>query len=285
MDERGPAGTATAGTTGAQPGAGVAGGGPAVTIRRAELDAVVFDLDGVITDTAAVHGAAWKRLFDDYLRARAERTGEPFVEFTTQDYRDHVDGKPRYDGVRDFLSSRGITLPEGDGGDETAAVPGEETVRGLGDRKNTFFNDHLREHGVDAYPTSVALLHALRDAGIGRAIASSSRNAVQVLQTAGLLDLFDAKMDGNDLEELGRPGKPAPDLFLVAAERLGVSPSRAAVVEDAVSGVEAGAAGRFRLVIGVDRHSDPEGLARWATVVVEDLGEVAVEGDPAVGGA
>lgn len=232
------------------------------------LDAVIFDLDGVITDTAVVHAAAWKRLFDGYLAARFGTDG--FRPFEEADYLAHVDGKPRYDGVRDFLASRGIALPEGDPSDP----PDRETVCGLGNRKDEYFQVALRD-GVDPYPSSVDLVRALREEGTAVAVVSSSRNAGAVLDAAGLGELFPVRVDGVDAHELGLAGKPDPALFLEAADRLGVDPDRAAVVEDALSGVEAGRRGRFRLVVGVDRADQAAELRQHgADVVVDDLGQL-----------
>ncbi|HUH08473.1 MAG TPA: HAD-IA family hydrolase [Egibacteraceae bacterium] len=234
---------------------------------------MIFDLDGVITDTASVHAAAWKRLFDEFLEARARTTSEKIKPYEHADYLRHIDGKPRYDGVRDFLSSRGIHLDDGDPSD----LPDLQTVCGLGNRKNQHFLAHIAEHGVRAYPSSVELVRALRRAGIGTGIISSSRNATAVLDAAGAREEFDVKIDGADAAALGLPGKPDPAVFLAAAERLGVAPSRAAVVEDAISGVEAGHRGRFALVIGVDRAGQAYQLrAAGADVVVDDLGRLAV---------
>lgn len=241
-----------------------------------DFDAVIFDLDGVITQTASVHAAAWKRLFDDFLRERARQTHGSFTPFDVDtDYPRYVDGKPRFDGVASFLQSRGIALPSGEPGDSEDA----ETVYGLGNRKNRYFHEHLESEGVEVFNSSVRLVRALRKAGIKTALASSSRNAAAVLAAAGLTDLFDARIDGNDLARLDLKGKPAPDLFLLAAEQLGVPPARAVVVEDAVSGVEAGRAGRFRHVIGVDRHGTPEALVKGgADIVVPDLAFLKVDG-------
>jgi beta-phosphoglucomutase family hydrolase len=236
------------------------------------FDAVLFDLDGVITDTAAVHARAWKTMFDAYLRQRADATGTPFEPFTIEgDYRTYVDGKPRYDGVRSFLQSRGIDLPEGTRTDPSEA----ETVCGLGNRKNKLVNRVLDDEGVAVYEGSVRLMHQLRDSGVRLGVVSSSRNCVAVLTAAGLLDLFDARVDGVVAAERGLPGKPAPDTFLAAARDLGATPERAVVVEDAISGVQAGRAGGFGLVIGVDRDGDAEALrSNGADVVVADLGEL-----------
>ena len=241
-----------------------------------EFDAAIFDLDGVVTRTARVHAAAWKHLFDDFLRARAGETGEPFRPFDADaDYATYVDGKPRFDGVASFLKSRGIELPWGEPGD----AEDKATIYGLGNRKNRYFRERLAHDGVDVFESSVRFLHELRETGIKTALVSSSRNAAAVLDTAGLTDLFDARIDGNDLARLALKGKPAPDLFLLAADRLGAAPKRAIVVEDAISGVEAGRAGGFAHVIGVDRRGVPEALRRaGADIVVPDLAFLALEG-------
>lgn len=237
------------------------------------VDAVIFDLDGVITDTASVHTAAWQRMFDRFLADRSERVGEDHTPFSEDDYYLHVDGKPRYDGVESFLASRGISLPRGDRGDP----PSAETVCGLGNRKDELFLERLRAQGVKSYPSSIVLLHRLRASDCGTAIISASRNCVDVLDAAGIADLFDAKVDGIDAGELGLKGKPDPAVFLEAARRLGVDPARAAVVEDALAGVEAGHRGGFALVIGVDRSGHGRELRqRGADVLVGDLGEVRV---------
>lgn len=234
--------------------------------------AVLFDLDGVITDTASVHSAAWKKMFDDFLADRAEQLGVPAAPFSIdEDYRRYVDGKPRYDGVRDFLESRGIELPEGSSDDE-ADVP---TVRGLGNRKNELVVRLIEEEGVATYPGSLALAHWLRGRQIPMAIVSSSANARAALDSAAITELFDVIVDGVVAAELGLPGKPAPDAFLLAAERLGVPPSAAVVVEDALVGVAAGAAGGFGLVVAVDRLGQAAALvSAGADVVVNDLAEL-----------
>ena len=243
-------------------------------LRTIGLDALIFDLDGVVTRTAAVHAAAWKRLFDDYLRQAADRAGNSFVPFDTDtDYPEFVDGKPRYDGVRSFLLSRGIELPDGDPGDP----PGGETICGLGNRKNALFNRALKAEGVAVYPGSVALIRAARAAGLRAAVVSSSRNCRQVLERAALADLFDTVIDGLYAADNGLPGKPAPDTFLKAAELLATIPARSAVFEDAIAGIEAGRAGRFALVIAVDRGAGHDALRRaGADFVVSDLGEFPI---------
>ena len=236
------------------------------------IRAGLFDLDGVITQTATLHAAAWKEMFDAFLRRRAAATGQPFVAFDTlADYGPYVDGKPRADGVRSFLASRGITLPEGDPDDP----PEAETVRGLGNRKNELVLQLIRSAGVTVYEGSVRYLHAARDAGLARAVVSSSANTLDVLRSAGLLDLFDTRIDGVVAVERGLRGKPAPDTFLAAANDLDVAPAQAAVFEDALAGVEAGRAGDFGFVVGVDRVGHAEALrARGADIVGTDLEEL-----------
>jgi beta-phosphoglucomutase family hydrolase len=236
------------------------------------IEAALFDLDGVLTQTAKVHNRAWKQMFDEYLRERARRTGEPFVPFDSgHDYDEYVDGKPRYDGVRSFLASRGIALPPGTPDDD----PGTETIDGLGNRKNELVLALIERDGVDAYEGSVRYVHAARDAGLRRAVVSSSANARDVLEAAGMLDLFDEIVDGNVAADEGLQGKPAPDTFLAGARKLGVAPDRAAVFEDALAGVEAGRAGRFGWVVGVDRVGHADALREHgASVVVDDLSEL-----------
>ena len=243
-------------------------------IRSGDLDAVVFDMDGVVTDTASVHAQAWARMFDRFLRGRAEMSGGSFSPFTDDDYRRFVDGKPRYDGVRSFLASRGISLPDGDPSDP----PDRDTVCGLGNRKDRDFLDHLRNEGIAPFPTTIALLERLRGAGVRTAIISASRNLDEVLAAAGVGDLFEVRVGGVETERLGLPGKPDPAVFVEAARRLAAEPGRSAVVEDALAGVEAGRRGGFRLVIGVDRTGHRSDLeAAGADVVVGDLGEVTVD--------
>jgi beta-phosphoglucomutase family hydrolase len=237
---------------------------------RPRLAAAVFDLDGVVTLTAHVHRAAWKEVFDAYLRARAERSGEPFRPFTDADYAAYVDGRPRRDGIRAFLASRGITLPEGDPSDP----PGADTVHGLAERKNRIFRDRLRTMGVTVDHEAVRFVRELRAAGVRVGMASSSRNAARILEAAGLQDLFDARVDGALSDELGLRGKPEPDIFLECLRRLGVpDPGRALLVEDSVAGVEAGRRGGFALVIGVDRGGNAAALREHgAHLVVQELG-------------
>ncbi len=244
------------------------------SISPAEFDAVIFDLDGVVTKTARVHSAAWKRLFDEYLGQRADRDGTEFHSFDEiEDYLRYVDGKPRYDGVQSFLASRGIDLPWGSPGDPATA----QTVCGLGNRKNAYFAKALEEHGVEPYESTLTLILALRAHGVKTAIISSSRNCAAVLSAIDATDLFDAHVDGIESARIGIAGKPAPDIFIEAARRLGVAPARTVVVEDAISGVQAANAGGFACVIGVNRRGDPEQLrASGATIVVTDLAEVGV---------
>jgi beta-phosphoglucomutase family hydrolase len=234
--------------------------------------ACLFDLDGVLTDTASVHAAAWKQMFDEYLRARAERTGEPFEPFDVKkDYGPYVDGKPRLDGTRGFLASRGITLPDGDPSDG----PDAETVNGLATKKNALVNEKIHTVGVDVYPGSVRYLHAVREAGLATAVVSSSANAELVLQVAGLADLIDHRVDGVVAKERKLPGKPAPDTFLAAAADLGVSKEDAVVFEDALAGVQSGRAGGFGFVVGVDRLGQAQALREHgADVVVADLADL-----------
>jgi len=236
------------------------------------IEGCLFDLDGVLTQTAKVHAAAWKEMFDDYLRARAQRTGEQFVAFDAgADYDEYVDGKPRYDGVRSFLQSRGIELPDGSPDDP----PSAETVDGLGNRKNELVLKLIERDGVEAYEGSVRYVKAARDAGLRRAVVSSSTNCRDVLQAAGIIDLFEEIIDGTVAHEQGLKGKPAPDTFLAGARALGLEARAAAVFEDAVAGVEAGRAGNFGFVVGVDRVGHADALrAHGADIVVKDLAEL-----------
>ncbi|MBX5459934.1 MAG: beta-phosphoglucomutase family hydrolase [Steroidobacteraceae bacterium] len=243
-----------------------------------DYDAVLFDLDGVLTPTASVHAAAWKKLFDDVLRARSERTGEPFVPFDiASDYARYVDGKPRQEGVLAFLAARGMTLPLGHPEDP----PGNDTVHALGHLKDTYFLRSLKEQGVQPFEGAIELTRALRAQEVKTAVVSSSRNCEAVLKAAGIADLFDTRVDGNDLQALNLAGKPAPDAFLEAARRLHVEPARAVVVEDATVGVQAGRAGGFGYVIGVDRGGRSQALREaGADVVVNVLGQIQVTVEP-----
>jgi beta-phosphoglucomutase family hydrolase len=243
-------------------------------VTWSEYDAVLFDLDGVVTPTAEVHMRAWAEMFNAFLESydgpAADRS-----PYTDADYFAHVDGKPRYEGVRDFLESRGIDLPTGSPDD----APSAETVCGLGNRKNDAFNEVLARDGVAAYPGSVLLLDHLRDLEMPLAVVSSSVNAPAVLAAAGLADRFRTVVSGAVATELGLPGKPAPDTFLHAAAALGATAATSVVLEDAVSGVRAGAAGDFVLVIGVDRGVGADTLTQaGADVVVADLAELVPGG-------
>lgn len=239
-----------------------------------KFDAVIFDLDGVITRTALVHGTAWKRMFDDFLKKWAEENKSEFREFThADDYLPYVDGKPRYKGVASFLESRGIELEYGDPGDD----PSKETVCGLGNRKNLMFNKILEEDGVQVYDSTVEMIHSLKKLGVRIGVASSSKNCKPVLEAAGLLDLFETRIDGVVSAELGLHGKPEPDIFTTACDRLGVEYHRSVVVEDAVSGVQAGRNGNFGLVIGVAREENLNELRiNGGDIVVEDLSEISI---------
>ena len=217
------------------------------TIDPDECDAVIFDMDGVLTDTARVHASAWKQMFDEYLRRASGDDFEPFDIET--DYKRHVDGKPRYEGVRSFLASRGLELPEG----EPQDPPDRETVCGLGNRKNELFLERLRQQGAERFEDAADLVRRLCRAGVRVAVFSASRNAPLVLEQAGIRDLFQVRVDGVVAAEAGLQGKPAPDVLLEAARRLGVDPRRCAIVEDARAGVEAGRKGGFGRVIGVAR--------------------------------
>ena len=236
------------------------------------VHACLFDLDGVLTDTAKVHAAAWKQMFDAYLQDRAKRTGQPFVPFDAkQDYDEYVDGKPRYDGVRSFLAARGIELPEGSPDDP----PDRETICGLGNRKNEIVLRLIRDDGVDPYPGSVRYLKAAVDAGLRRAVVSSSTNCRDVLEAAGIEHYLEERIDGIVAEREHLKGKPAPDTYLAGAHALGVESGEAAVFEDALAGVEAGRAGSFGFVVGVDRAGQADALrAHGADTVVSDLADL-----------
>jgi beta-phosphoglucomutase family hydrolase len=245
---------------------------PHGAITADHFDAVLFDLDGVITSTARIHSTCWKTMFDEYLTRRAKERNEPFRPFEIEtDYIQYVDGKPRYEGVRSFLASRNISLPEGTVEDPPTA----QTVCGLGNRKDELVKAAIARGEVESYPSSITLVRQLRDQGIRTAVVSSSKNCVPVLKAAGIEDLFEARVDGVVSAQLKLPGKPKPDTFLKAAEMLGVSPDRAVVVEDAIAGVQSGRAGGFGLVVGVDREGAGDALrANGADIVVTDLGEL-----------
>lgn len=235
--------------------------------------ACLFDLDGVVTKTALVHAAAWKQMFDAFLREHAAETGTEFVPFDpVREYDRYVDGRPRLDGTRTFLRSRGIELPEGDPSDPPTA----HTIYGLSNRKNALVLEMIDKMGVEVYDGSVRYIRRVREAGLHTAVVSSSANTVQVLSVAGIADLFDTRIDGVIAKQRGLAGKPAPDTFLAAAQDLGVPPARAAVFEDALAGVEAGRAGHFGVVVGVDRTGQAQDLAQHgADIVVQDLEELS----------
>jgi beta-phosphoglucomutase family hydrolase len=236
------------------------------------IAACLFDMDGVLTQTAKVHARAWKQMFDEFLKRRAKETGENQSPFDlVDDYERYVDGKPRYDGVRDFLASRHVDLPDGTPDDP----PDANTVAGLGNRKNDLVQRLIREDGVQVYDGSMRYVKAVRDAQLRTAVVSSSKNTDEVLAAAGIAGLFDDVVDGHAVEDRGLHGKPAPDTFLAAARDLDVEPGNAAVFEDALAGVEAGRAGGFGFVVGVNRSDEAEALrAHGADVVVDDLGEL-----------
>ena len=239
------------------------------------FQAVIFDLDGVITKTASVHGRAWKAMFDEYLKVRESRDGEPFKEFTHKDdYLPFVDGKPRYEGVKSFLESRGIHIPFGTPQDP----PGKETVCGLGNKKNEKFEEVLRKEGVDVFPSTIRLIHELKEKGLHVGVASSSKNCQLILQKIELESVVEARVDGVVSAKLGLKGKPEPDIFVTAAQQMGCPVEKSIVVEDAVSGVAAGAKGKFGLVIGLARHQNQDQLKEnGADIVLDDFGETTVD--------
>lgn len=243
-----------------------------VVIDLSRFEAFLFDLDGVLTRTAGLHAAAWKRLFDDHLAAQAAGAGGPFESFDiVADYRAYVDGKPRHAGIRDFLASRGFRLPEGTPRDDAS----QETVHGLGKRKNRYFLASLEQEGVRVYQPAVALVRQARTLGVKTAVVSSSRNTAAILRVARLTDLFQVRVDGVEVARLGLPGKPDPAMFLEAARRLGVRPAQGVVFEDATAGVEAGRRGGFGLVVGVGERDQAQRLhEHGAHVVVADLGAI-----------
>ncbi|MFO8090266.1 MAG: trehalose-phosphatase [Desulfatiglandaceae bacterium] len=244
-----------------------------IILSRSDYDAVIFDLDGVVTRTAKVHFIAWKRLFDEYIEKHTK--SDKWESFDNDDYLRYVDGKPRYEGVRSFLESRNIEIPYGNPEDE----PGKETICGLGNLKNKYFNELIEKNGVEVYGPAVSLLRRLRSTGLKTAVVSSSKNCVAVLKSAQLIDLFDHKVDGVDARKMGLDGKPHPDIFLAAAEKLLVDPKRSVVLEDAISGVEAGKRGEFGMVIGVDRTGHADLLKRHgADNVISDLSAIELEG-------
>jgi len=239
------------------------------------FEAVIFDLDGVVTKTALVHASAWKEMFDEYMRLREKRDGEPFKEFTHEhDYLPYVDGKPRYKGVQSFLESRGINIPFGEADDDVD----KETVCALGNRKNIKFREVLEINGVEVYQSTAHIIKELKDLGIRIGVASSSKNCLYILQSAGLEELFETRVDGVVSAELGLKGKPEGDIFVRAAENIGAKPERSIVVEDAVSGVQAGRNGGFGLVIGLAREGNEKDLEEnGADVVINDFEGVDIE--------
>ncbi len=255
-----------------------------ITLSPQKYQAVIFDLDGVVTQTQDLHARAWKEMFDEFLRQHARQEKKPFQPFDIHtDYLTYVDGKPRFDGVESFLASRGIELSLGNPEDS----PDQDTVYGLGKRKDRLFLERLEREGAQVYGTTVDLIYQIRDLGMRTAIISSSRNCRKILEATHLTTLFDAMVDGIESQKLGLQGKPAPDIFLEAARRIQVSPDRSVVIEDALSGVQAGKRGNFALVIGVDRGGHAQALRKnGADIVVQDLSEVGVEscpgGDPPV---
>ena len=240
-------------------------------VKLEEFEAILFDLDGVLTGTARVHAKCWKKMFDEYLEKSSKQTGKPFVPFDADvDYKLYVDGKPRMEGVQSFLESRGIQLPFGSHED----APDQETICGLGNRKNEFFREVLEEDGVDVFQSSVDLTRKLLEKGVRMAVVSSSKNCEAILEAAGIKHLYEFWIDGNEALKLNLRGKPEPDTFLKAAEIMGVDPARAVVVEDAISGVQAGHKGQFGLVVGIARHGDATALLEnGADIVVADLEE------------
>ena len=244
---------------------------PVFVVSR--FEAVIFDMDGVVTDTAQLHSRCWKRVFDEFLRARSPDGGDLPRMFTDEDYLLYVDGKPRYDGVESFLSSRQVELERG----EPSDPPGSATVCALGNLKDLIFGQAVEEDGVNLFESTVGFIRSVRSCGLRTALISSSRHAKAILKTLGATNLFDAIVDGLDAEALKLPGKPDPAIFLTAGGRLGLPPVRVAVVEDALAGVEAGQRGGFGLVIGIDRHSHSSALTQHgADVVVRDLSELDI---------
>lgn len=241
-------------------------------ITSRQFDAALFDLDGVLTATAKIHAACWKRVFDEFLKQHAEKTSEPFEPFNlVDDYKQYVDGKMRYAGVQSFLASQGIELPYGN----PSAPPGYGTVCALGNFKDVYFDQVLHSQGVEVYDGSVALVRYLRQQGFKTAVVSSSHHCKVVLKAAEIEDCFNAIVDGSLADQLHLAGKPAPDAFLLGAEQLGVEPKRAVVFEDAISGVQAGHLGKFGLVVGVDRAENGDALLQnGADIVVQDLSEL-----------
>lgn len=234
----------------------------------------VFDLDGVITQSASIHSEAWKTMFDEYLKVWSAEKGVAFVEFTNEDYLEHVDGKPRYQGCKAFFDSRGIELPFGDPSDGPAVI----SICGLGNKKNALYQSILGEKGAEVFPSSVAFVKELKRRGIRIGVASSSANTKMVLEKAKLTDMFETRVCGIVSAELGLKGKPNPDIFVTAAKNLGCEPAETVMFEDAIAGVQAGKAGKFGLVLGIAREISPEQLkANGADLVVKDLAEITVD--------
>jgi trehalose 6-phosphate phosphatase len=247
-----------------------------IRIDLDKYEAAILDMDGVITKSARAHAASWKRMFDEYLRERAGRSGEKFRPFSDEDYYRYVDGKPRYEGAESFLVSREISLPFGKPDDP----PGKETVCGLGNRKNRYYLEHLKKYGVESYQSTIDFVKELKARNKRIAVISASRNAKAVLEAAGARDLFHVVVDGVEAARHDLKGKPEPDIFLEAARRLEVEPERAMVIEDAQSGVEAGRAGGFALVVGIDRSGQNRELkSHGADMVLRDLSEIEYEND------
>ena len=242
------------------------------TRALSQFEAMLFDLDGVLTPTAKIHAACWKRVFDEFLKRQAQETGTPFVPFELpEDYHRYVDGKPRYPGVESFLTSRNMQLPYGSPSDP----PNNSTVCGIGNKKDSYFSTVLKEDGIEAFPGAISLVKSLRDQHIKTAVVSSSRNCKAVLEAAKITHLFDTIMDGRVAEALHIPGKPAPDTFLQAAADLSVAPEKAVVFEDAIAGVQAGKQGQFGWVVGVADADNAQALLdNGADIVVADLGEL-----------
>ncbi|MBD1396001.1 beta-phosphoglucomutase family hydrolase [Pontibacter sp. JH31] len=241
-------------------------------LSEKHIKALILDLDGVVTQTARLHAQAWKRMFDAYLKQRGEKEGKRYEPLDIEtDYREYIDGIPRYDGVRNFLKSRGISLPDGTPEDEEE----DETVGGLGNLKNMYLQELLKQNGVDVYEDTIAWLKQQKQQGMRTAVISASKNCVDVLHVAGIERLFEEHVDGLQSAALGLKGKPAPDIFLEAARRLDIAPQEAAVFEDARKGVQAGKAGGFGLVVGIDRHHDAEGLkSNGADLVIQEFPKV-----------
>lgn len=245
---------------------------PECPVSSEKFDAVIFDMDGVLTATASVHASSWKRAFDQYLRLRSARSEKPFIPFDIEtDYKSYVDGKLRNDGVKSFLESRGIEIPYGNPSD----APESETICGIGNLKNSILEVAIETVGVDTFQGSVDFVNYVRKQELKTAVVTASRNSEAILKAAGIISLFDVIVDGNDAARLDLGGKPAPDTFLQAAQELGVEPGRAVVVEDSISGIQAGRDGGFGLVIGVDHYNDPDALTgNGADLVLNDLGDM-----------